>query len=63
MNNIEKKEKVDFTINKYSKTIGKKTLILCHGKNHKKKFKNALTLNRNYNVNPDLVLSAWKEKF
>lgn len=36
MNNIEKKEKVDFTINKYSKTIGKKTLILCHGKNQKK---------------------------
>lgn len=27
----------------------------------KKKFKNALTLNRNENVNPDLVLSAWKE--
>lgn len=61
--NNQKKKNVNTVIDNYNKYIKNKnkTLILCHGKKHQKKFIDALTLNRNKNVSPNLVLSAWKE--
>ena len=43
---IYTKKKVENIINKYDKKYNKKTLVICHGKVHHKKFKDALLLNR-----------------
>lgn len=56
---IYTKKKVENIINKYDKKHNKKTLVICHGKVHHKKFKDALLLNRLNIVKPDIVSNAW----
>ena len=62
---VYSKEKVNKIIKKYTENIGdkKKTLVICHGKVHDKKFEDALLLNRANIVDPDIVSDAWDEKF
>ena len=63
---IYTKEKVENIIKKYDKkqdkTLKKKTLVICHGKKHKKKFKNALLLNRSDIAKPDIISNAWSDE-
>lgn len=59
------KAKVHEILSEYKKKMTEKKLktklILCHGKEHKPKFSNAITLDILEIVNPDLVLNGWKE--
>ena len=63
---IYTKEKVENIIKKYDKkqdkTLKEKTLVICHGKKHKKKFKNALLLNRSDIAKPDIISNAWSDE-
>lgn len=36
-------------------------LVLCHGKNHKKKITNSLLVDYEVNTNPDIVMDIWDE--
>lgn len=59
------KKNVENVINSYSQTIKnkKKTLVICHGKVHKTKFKNSLLLNKSKTADPNIVLNAWNDEF
>lgn len=63
---IYTKEKVENIIKKYDKkqdkTHKEKTLVICHGKSHNKKFKNALLLNRSDIAKPDIISNAWSDE-
>ena len=63
---IYTKEKVENIIKKYDKkqdkTLKEKTLVICHGKKYKKKFKNALLLNRSDIAKPDIISNAWSDE-
>lgn len=63
---IYTKEKVENIIKKYDKkqdkTLKEKTLVICHGKKHKKKFKNALLLNRSDIAKPNIISNAWSDE-
>ena len=61
---VNSKEKVLKIIKEYSKNIGNKnkTLVICHGHMHSKKFKGALLLNRANIEKPNIVSNAWDKK-
>ena len=65
MASFSTKKNVENVINSYSQTIKnkKKTLVICHGKVHKTKFKNSLLLNKRKNAEPNIVLNAWNDEF
>jgi predicted methyltransferase len=61
---VNSKEKVLKIIKEYNKNIGNKnkTLVICHGHIHRKKFKDALLLNRANIQKPNIVSNAWDKK-
>lgn len=61
---VNSKSKIKKVIDNYNKKRKNKPkkLVICHGHDYKKKFKDYLLLDRTYLVNPNIVNDAWSLK-